>query len=180
MAVTITDWPLTLEQFLALPEAKPALEYGPKGQVSQKMSPTTDHGALQIDLGGRLNEYAKSRRLGRAYTEHRVNIGGRSVVPDVTYYGASRPPARPYPTTPPDLAIEIASPGQSPGELADRCAWYVEQGSTLALLVDPEARTIQAFSKEQPQTLSGADVLPVEDVLPGLQLTVDEVFSALA
>jgi Uma2 family endonuclease len=177
--VTITDWPLTLEQFLALPEAKPALEYGPKGQVSQKMSPTTDHGALQIDMGGRLNEYAKSRGLGRAYTEHRVNIGGRSVVPDVTYYGASRPPARPYPTTPPDLAIEIASPGQSRGELADRCAWYVQQGSTMALLIDPEARTIEAFSAGARKTLRGAETLPLEPVLPGLELSVGEVFSAL-
>src|SRR5919199_4995345 len=159
--MTITGWPLTLEQFLALPEANPALEYGPDGQVSQKMSPTTEHGALQADLASRINQHAVPRRLGRAYTEQRVNIGGQSLVPDVNYYRASRPPARPYPNTPPDLVIEIASPDQSREDLAAKCAWYVEQGASLALLVDAEARTIDVFSAGQRQKLQGTGVLPL-------------------
>jgi Uma2 family endonuclease len=177
--VTITGWPLTLEQFLELPEAKPALEYGPNGEVTQKMSPTTDHAALQLSLVARLDQHARQRHLGRAYTEHRVIIGGRAVVPDVTYYQSSRRPGRPYPTTPPDLVIEIASPGQSREELSEKCAWYVQQGASLAFLVDPEARTIQAFWAGQMQTLRGAELLPVQALLPGLELRVDEVFSAL-
>jgi Uma2 family endonuclease len=177
--MAITGWPLTLEQFLALPEAEPALEYGPDGEVTQKTSPTIEHGALQLDLGGRINEYARARGLGRAYSEHRLNLGGRSPVPDVTFYRASRRPTVRYPTTPPDLVIEIASPGQSRDELAEKCRWYVEQGSILALLVDPEERSIGAFAAGQAQTLQRGQELPLDEVLPGLQLSVDEVFAAL-
>jgi Uma2 family endonuclease len=144
------------------------------------MSPSTDHAALQLDLGSRLNDYAKSHGLGRAYTEHRVILGGRAPVADVTYYRASRRPTVRYPTAAPDLVIEIASPGQSREELGEKCAWYVEQGASLALLVDPEDRSITAFGPGHRQALRGAEALPLEKVLPGLQLSVDEVFAALA
>jgi Uma2 family endonuclease len=178
--MAITGWPLTLEQFLALPEAEPALEYGPDGQVSQKMSPESRHSRLQKWFVVRITNYAEPRHLGEALPELRVNTGGASLVPDVAFYRPGRVPPTGYPTAAPELAIEIASPGQSRDELAEKCRWYVDQGSTLALLVDPEDRSISAFSAGQTQTLRGADLLPVESVLPGLELSVDEIFSALA
>ena len=177
--MTITGWPLTLEQFLALPEAKPALEFGPDGEVSQKMSPTGDHSKLQSEFDQRLNNYARPRQLGRALPELRLNMAGASVVADIAFYRHARVPGPGHATTPPDLAIEIASPGQSREQLADKCRWYVQQGASSALLVDPEDRTISAFSPEQEQTLRGADVLPVHGVLPGLELRVEDIFSAL-
>ena len=39
----------TLEQFLRLPEVKPALEFD-HGRVDQKVSPTTEHALLQAHL----------------------------------------------------------------------------------------------------------------------------------
>src|SRR5438105_2607230 len=177
--MTITGWPLTLEQFLALPEAKPALEYGPGGEVTQKMSPTTDHSVLQGEFVTRINAHALPRRLGRAYPELRVNTGGFSRVPDVAFYRETRRPRTRYPTTAPDLAIEIASPEQSRDELADKCAWYVDQGATLALLVDPDDRTVRVFTAEQTRTLGAGDVLSLDAVVTGLGLNLHEVFAAL-
>ena len=178
--MAITGWPLTLEQFLALPEAEPALEYGPDGQVSQKMSPESRHSRLQKWFVVCLTNYAEPRHLGEVLPELRVNTGGSSVVPDVVFYREGRVPPTGYPSTPPEVAIEIASPGQSRDELAKKCAWYIEQGSTLALLVDPEDVSISAFSAAQLQTLRGGQELPLDEVLPGLELRVDEIFSALA
>ena len=177
--MAITGWPLTLEQFLALPEAKPAVEYG-CGELIQKISPTSEHSKLQNRLDVCITVYAEPRRLGRMLPELRVNIGGASRVPDLAFYREGRVPAGGYATSAPDLAIEIASPGQSREDLAKKCAWYVEQGSTLALLVDPDDLSITAFSAGQMQTVRGADLLPLQTVLPGLEVNVDEVFSALA
>jgi Uma2 family endonuclease len=177
--VAITGWPLTLEQFLALPEAKPAVEYG-CGEVAQKMSPTSEHSKLQNRLDVRITVYAEPRRLGRMLPELRVNIGAASRVPDLAFYREGRVPSGGYATSAPDLAIEIASPGQSREDLGKKCMWYVEQGSTLALLVDPEELSVSAFSAGQQQTLRGSEMLPLDEVLPGLQLSVDDVFSALA
>src|SRR5919199_4020158 len=116
MRMVITNWPLTLEQFLALPEAEPALEYGPDGQVSQKMSPESRHSRLQKWFVVRITNYAEPRHLGEALPELRVNTGRASLVPDVAFYREGRVPPAGYPTTAPELAIEIASPGQSRDE----------------------------------------------------------------
>src|SRR5438132_430254 len=118
MTATITNWPLTLEQFLALPEAEPALEMGCDGEISQKVSPTFKHALLQREIAARLEAYAGPRRQGHSVTEQRVILGGAARVPDVAFYRQERLPLDEagqyidYPTTPPDLVVEIYSPGQ--------------------------------------------------------------------
>src|SRR5262245_10633569 len=82
MSSAITNWPLSLEQFLALPEAEPALEVGPAGKLVQKVSATTEHAALQIELVVRLEVHARPRRLGRVFTEQRLVLGRVARVPE--------------------------------------------------------------------------------------------------
>jgi Uma2 family endonuclease len=43
---------LTLDEFLRLPEEKPALEYA-RGVITQKMAPMAWHGRLQFRIGVR-------------------------------------------------------------------------------------------------------------------------------
>src|SRR5437762_1706891 len=92
MTGTITNWPLTVEQFLALPEAEPALEMGSDGEITQKVSPTTEHAALQRELASRLETHARPRRLGHAFTEQRIVLSRVAKVPDVTFYCQERLP----------------------------------------------------------------------------------------
>lgn len=102
---------ITLEEFLDLPEEKPALEYV-DGAVVQKVPPSTPHSALQYDFCALVNNYARPRRLAWAFPEHRTTYAGRSTVPDVTVYTCERVPrdaARRLSTrnlTPPDIAVE--------------------------------------------------------------------------
>jgi Uma2 family endonuclease len=183
--MVISNWPLTLEQFLALPEAEPPLEFGPNGRVSQKVSPTTEHSIVQAEFVARLNGYAVPRRLGRAFPELRITLGGLSRVPDIVFYRQDRLPRAPdgawlrYPALPPDVVIEIASPDQMRDELLERCRWYVAQGTPLALLTDPAGRTVTVLEAGRSTTLRGADVLPLDSPLPGLSLTAAEVFAGL-
>jgi hypothetical protein len=37
---------------------------------------------------------------------------------------------------PPDIAVEIMSPGQGQGTQLERCRWFVAHGSQVALLID--------------------------------------------
>ena len=186
MPGTITDWPLTLEQFLALPEAKPALEMGCNGEITQKVSPTTKHAILQRSIGARLEAHAAPQRLGHSFSEQRVVLGGITRVPDVTFYRQSRLPIDEagewiaHPRTPPDVVAEIYSPGQEARpELTAKAAWYVEQGVGLVLLVDPEHLRVTAFTRDGEAVFVGDQPLPLEDSLPGLRLTPDELFAAL-
>jgi len=186
MSATITNWPLSLEQFLALPEAEPPLEMGPNGEITQKASPTTEHAALQRELAARLEAHARPRQQGHAFTEQRVVLGRIPRVPDVSFYRQSRLPLDQdgryiaHPTTPPDLVAEIYSPQQEDRrDLVAKAAWYLAQGVRLALVVDPERRRVTAFSSEGEAVYADDEPLPLDDRVPGLRLTPADLFAAL-
>src|SRR5712691_1218210 len=133
MSATITNWPLSLEQFLSLPEAEPALEMGCDGEISQKVSPTTKHALLQAEFIRRLDNHALPLRLGHSFPEQRVILNRVARVPDVAFYRQEHLPLDAdgnwidHPTTAPDLVAEIYSPGQEDRrELVLKAAWYVE------------------------------------------------------
>ena len=176
---------MSVEEFLKLPEFKPYLELF-EGVVTQKVSPKLPHGRLQLDLGARIDQFGRPRRIGLAFSEARVIYAGSVVVPDLVVYRWERIPRSPGgalaedASIPPDIIVEILSPGQSLRALRERCQWYVEQGTPTALLVNPRTETINVFGPDTPMpVLRGADRIDLDAVLPGFQLTVQELFDTL-
>src|SRR4051794_6788962 len=118
-AMVIARQHLSLEEFLTLPETKPALEYRCDGGVSQKVAPRPKHSRLQGILVTRFAMFAEPRRLAMALPELRATFGGASLVPDVAVFTWDRLPLDASGElgdechTPPDVAIEIVSPGES-------------------------------------------------------------------
>ena len=176
---------MTLEQFLQLREREPALEFV-DGEVTQKVAAKARHGALQAEVTALVNNFARPIRLARAFPETRATFAGRSYVPDVVVYRWER-----VPTTadgevaddfllPPDIAVEVISPGQTVTNLRERCRWFVAHGVTIALLVVPRRRTVYRFhAREAERAVSGAERIDLEDVLPGFELTAATLFAAL-
>jgi Uma2 family endonuclease len=150
------------------------------------VSPKGPHGALQYGFGERISLSTRPRRLFRVFTEARVIFGGISTVPDLVVYGRDRVPrdaagrvAEDF-TTPPDIAVEILSPGQSRRTLIERCHWYAEHGVPLAVFADPWRFTVRLFRPGADSgDLRGSDVLDFGDVVPGFALTVDDFFAPL-
>jgi Uma2 family endonuclease len=183
--MAITEQRLSLDEFLKLPEEKPALEYE-DGVVTQKVSPQGQHSLLQTTLAERINQFGRSRKLALALTELRATFHGASRVPDVAVYRWERIPRQPDGKVanrflePPDLAIEIASPEQSVNGLVRRCLRLVQDGVGLALLVDPGDESVLRFSSAATvQALHGTDRIDLGDLLPGFELTVQELFESL-
>jgi Uma2 family endonuclease len=177
--------PLSLDEFLTLPEEKPALEYV-DGVVSQKVSPKGPHSLLQPELVQLFDRYARPHKLGRGFTELRATYGGVSTVPDVSYYQTERIPRDPNGRVkndfiePPDVAVEIASPDQSATSLVRRCIWYVNHGVRVALLVDPDDESVLSFRPNQiPRVLRDSDRIELDDVIPGFELNVVDLFAVL-
>ena len=81
--------PLTLEEFLALPETKPASEYI-DGQIIQKPMPQGKHSSIQTELATTVNLALRTRTIARAFSELRCTFGGRSIVPDVSVFTWAR------------------------------------------------------------------------------------------
>ncbi len=176
---------LTLEEFLCLPERKPALEYE-DGVATPKVSPKGRHSALQDELLERFNAVGKRHKRARAFPELRITFAGRSYVPDLAVYRWDRIPLTPDGeivdefTTSPDIAVEIVSPKQSVTALMRRCLWYVANGVAVALLVDPADRSVLTVRPGGGvQVARGDEAVDVADVLPDFRLGVAELFASL-
>jgi Uma2 family endonuclease len=176
---------VTLEEFLRLPEDKPALEFA-EGVVTQKVSPKTRHSRIQLTLAQTLDAAGVPSRLAMAFTELRATFAGRSVVPDVSVFRWTRVPRTAEGTfqddvlTPPDVAVEIASPEQSANALVRRCLWYVSNGVEIAVLIDPEDETVLVFRRDAvPLPVAGDEAIDLSEVLPDLHLTAQGLFAAL-
>jgi len=183
--MVVAERMLTLDEFLKLPERKPALEFE-EGKVIRKVSPQRLHAALQLALGECINGFARPRKLALAFSELRTAFGDRSYVPDLSVYRWARLPVDGSGRLingigdPPDIAIEIISPRQRVTPLVRRCLWYVANGVAVALLVDPDDESVIAFRAHQaPRALRGTDRIDLDDVLAGFELTVQELFAYL-
>ena len=104
------------------------------------------------------------------------------VVPDVAFVRWERLPHRVRPKgycpVPPDLAVEVRSPSDSPGDVAKKMERYRRAGVPLVWWVDPERRIVTVYrqGKLVAERRDG-DVLDGEDVLPGFRLPVGDVFA---
>lgn len=176
---------LTLEEFLALPEEKPALEFI-DGLVTQKPMPGGHHSALRTDFMMRIGEFARPRRLAMVFPEVTCVYDGAATVPDISVCRWERIPvdargriADEYLDVP-DLAIEITTPERGVEAAAHRCEWYLAHGIRIAVLVDAQGESVRIFRPGQPpQTLHNQDRIDLDEVLPGFELTVADLFQAL-
>jgi Uma2 family endonuclease len=184
--MTIAGQRLTLDEFLRLPEEEPPLEYL-DGEIRPKV-PSGDsyRGRLMVDLAQRFDAAGAVDDPLMVFLSVRVTFGGLSHIPDVIAMRTSRVQLDDdgevmlYPTIPPDIAVEVVSPGQSREGQDERCRWYVRNGVLAAVRVDPERRTVRVFrATGETADLQGADVVDLDDVAPGLRFTVDDLFAAL-
>jgi Uma2 family endonuclease len=183
--VTLTRTRMTLEEFLALPEEEPALEFE-DGEVTQKVSPKGRHSVLQGALFSFIDGAIRPRKLGRAFTELRASFAGMSRVPDIAVYAWDRIPRDENGevvddfTEPPDIAIEIISPGQSVNRMLRRCLTFVANGVRAAVLVDPGDRSVVVVRPGNDIRVYDTDAtLDLSDVIADLRLGVGELFAAL-
>ncbi|MEM1255779.1 MAG: Uma2 family endonuclease [Cyanobacteria bacterium P01_H01_bin.21] len=176
--------PLTLQEFLQLPETKPASEYI-NGDIIQKPMPKGRHSRLQGKLCAAINQVAEASKIAYAFPELRCSFGGRSIVPDVAIFQWDRIPFTPEGEVPdnfdlsPDWTIEILSPDQRPNKVLGNILHCLEHGSHLGWFVDLDDLSILFFlPQQQPVLCQGGQSLPIFPELQ-LTLTVEQIFGWL-
>lgn len=178
--------PLTLEEFLKLPETKPASEYI-DGQIIQKPMPQGKHSVIQSELVPAINAVVKPRRIARALPELRCTFGGRSIVPDVSVFVWDRIPrdqngeiANVFQIAP-DWTIEILSSEQSQTKVTKNILHCLNYETQLGWLIDPLEQAVLVYlPQQQTQVIDEPDeLLPVPSFANELQLSVGDLFSWL-
>ena len=77
----------------------------------------------------------------------------------------------------PDLAVEVISPGNTKAEMERKLKDYFKAGVTLVWYVYPTTQSIHVFrSPSDVRELTGEMILGGEDVLPGFEVVVKNVF----
>jgi Uma2 family endonuclease len=120
-----------------------------------------------------------------AETGFRVADPKRPVLaPDLAFVRRERAPAQQkdegFFDGAPDFAAEVRSPGDAVREVRDKERAWLAAGTRLVWSIDPRARTVRVLRADGSITTVGlGGALAGDDVLPGLQIAVDDLFVRL-
>ncbi len=152
----------------------------------RKMSPAGHrHGRIALNLTTPLDQFVRANQLGAVYAaETGFKLASDPDVvraPDVAFVRRERVDAVGetggfWPGAP-DLAAEVLSPGETSGEVEEKIADWLDAGTRLVLVVDPEDQTVTLYrSHEDVRVLTIDDVLEGGEVVPDWTLPVRDIF----
>lgn len=174
--------PMTADELLHLnlPDKRTELV---KGVLVVREPAGYRHGEVAMNLATTIHTFVRAHRLGTvlaAETGFKLFTNPDTVrAPDVAFIRADRvptPPPRGFPAMAPDLAVEVLSPDDRPGEVLQKVADWLNAGVQLVWVVDPVRRVARVYRPDGVDSqLSEHDALAGEDVLPGLSIPLAEV-----
>ena len=145
--------------------------------------PKLRHGRVAGRIYTLLTQFASSRGLGETVFETGFLLTPDPATvraPDVAFFRAER--AREsspddYVQGGPDLAVEVVSPSDSAHDLNRKVRQYLSSGAQAVWVVYPEEEEVHVFESGSVRIVRGNDVLAASAVLPGFQVTVQELFA---
>lgn len=177
------DNQLTLQEFLNLSPEEGDITYELiDGQAIPKMSPKFFHAKLTHAILNLVEEWCQGN--GVVCPEWAVLLTKQGKdwipVPDIVYISHERLPpdwnedeACPVP---PDLVIEIISPGQTFGQIMAKAKHYLDANVLRMWVLDSKARSMTVFYPDAaPKTYVG-DELIADSLFPGWEFTAEQVF----
>ncbi|HET6250132.1 MAG TPA: Uma2 family endonuclease [Tepidisphaeraceae bacterium] len=131
----------------------------------------------------RLADFAEKTHAGDVVPEqgfqcfpHDPELVRRPDVAFVTAPRAAQIPDEGHVRIPPDIAIEVISPGNTINEFEEKRLDYRKAGIPLVWEVNPRFRFIQVYRLDhRPERLEETDTITGEPVLPGFSILVQEL-----
>ena len=175
---------LTADELLALPDDGNRYELVKGGLI--QMSPTGhEHGIVALHIAAALHDFVKANNLGASYAAETGFLITRNPdtvrAPDAAYVRKERLEAagaiKSFWVGAPDLAVEVVSPGDTVREVEEKVAEWLEAGALMVWIVSPRLRTVTSYrSLTEIVTFTEKDQLKADDILPGFQIDVRELF----
>ncbi len=101
--------------------------------------------------------------------------------PDVAFVAWSRRPASGsgFAELAPDLAVEVLSPSDRPGEVLAKVADWLDAGTSLVWVIDPGRRLARVYRADGSASIvPDSDSLNGEGILPGFTLALGALFES--
>lgn len=175
---------MTADELFRLPDDRMLHELV-KGELTTMPPPGAEHGGITARVVGSLIPHVIVRGLGEVLAGDPGFLLTREPdtvrAPDVAFIRRERLEEtglpRGYFPGAPDLAVEVISPTDLYTEVEDKVAEWLEHGTRLLFVVNPRRRTVAVYRPNQPvRTLTEADMLDGEDVVPGWSLPIRDLF----
>lgn len=178
------DAMLTADDLARLPEDDHLYELV-EGRLVQMPPPKPRHGRIAGAIYRLVSNFVVQHHLGTTYAAETGFLIQRNpdtvLAPDVAFVRAAQLVGvneEEYFPFAPDLAVEVASPGQTPKAMAQKARQWLTNGARLVWIVYPESQEVEIWrSGTATQTLSAADTLDGADVLPGFTCQASEFFA---
>ena len=157
-----------------------------RGEV-RKMTPAgNEHGKIAMSVAWRLAQHVEAHGLGAVYaaeTGFRLASDPDTVrAPDAAFVCQARLDAvgavAGYWPGAPDLVVEVVSPGDRYGEVAEKVADWLAAGTQMVVVVEPQQRTVAVHrTSDAVDVLREGDVLEGGEVVPGWEVAVAALFA---
>lgn len=167
-------------QRLSLPDKHVELV---RGRLLVAEPPGSWHGRISARLALRVGEYVQRHALGDIFaqdTGFKIAADPDTVrAPDLAFVARERMSLvarRGYAEMGPDLVVEVVSPDDRPGDVLAKVADWLDAGTLLVWVIDPERREARAHRRDGSLSLlDGHGTLDGEDVLPGFRCPLRDI-----
>jgi Uma2 family endonuclease len=176
---------LTAEEIWSLPENGNRYELV-RGELVKMPPAAAEHGIVTGTLYLMLGGYIRTNGLGVTTIAESGYILSRNPdtlrAPDIAFVSKVRIGSEGVPQgfweIAPDLAVEIVSPSERPGEVQSKVDDYLSAGTRMVWIVHPGTRSLTVYrAPDQARVLTVNDTLSGEDVVPGFTCEVKAIFS---
>ena len=175
---------MTAEEFGNLPDDDLRHELV-NGELVTMSLPKFPHSRAAMRLGGPLAQFVFDHDLGEFFISEvgfQLTWDPDTVLgPDLAFLSKERlkevGEIEGYWQGPPDLAVEVRSPGDRRGKVNKKISQWLGSGTKQVWIVEPKHRTVTVYRSESDiTTFSGSDYLEAEDLFPGFRLSLDRIF----
>jgi Uma2 family endonuclease len=145
----------------------------PSGYESEEVATN-----FSVELGS----WVRPRQLGRVTGSSAGFIlpNTNTRAPDVSFVRAERLKRSPrsFAQLAPDLAVEVKSPSDSLTKLREKIQDFLNAGTQVGILIDPESKTVEIYRQGEDVVILGdRDLLTLPDLLPGWQVAVADLWA---
>lgn len=169
---------LSLDEFLALPDIDERRLELLDGEVYEKVSPRWGHGNLAGELYVLLREHGYASVEPRAIIPASASMDASAPLPDLAFYRAQRPDVFDWMREPPDIAVEVLSPGQRRPEIRAKVDAYLAFGVQSVWVFDLERQSADVYEHGSRQTVTRNDAITTT-VVPGLRIPLDDLLRSV-
>jgi DNA-binding XRE family transcriptional regulator/Uma2 family endonuclease len=138
---------------------------------------------ISVRLGAILLSWLEPRQLGRVV--HQAGFGlpnGDILVPRLAFISRERLQRIPrtYPEVVPEMVIEIKSAFDRVSVLEEKIQLFLDQGTVLGLLIDPDQQTVAVHRQGSEVTvLSNSDNLTLPELFPEWEILISQLWPSL-